>query len=702
MQDQDSNHSAKKSPRPPLPQTGNLSRFQSRPNQSTIEEPITPEMLVPRLGDLLLEKGLIRADQLQHALDYQRANSIAGNPKMIGQVLIELGYVNREILDRVITEQILALQNALKNTNSKLEMHVQQRTGALEWRLVQIRTAAEVAQRAISATKLEDLLETTVNLIVERFRYYYAAIFLLDEQNRYAVLRDATGIIGKELKNRGYRIAVGSQSVVGWVTAQKDTRIISHASSDPLYLQDELLPDTQSEACIPLLIDAEIVGVLDVQSQQIDAFNQDDIAVLQTLANQIASSIKTLRLLELTQINLHEVNLIYDASSKISKSSSVDEAFQIASSTLKKAAYLTIFLTAQRNGYQVYALSDPDKPINNQNYQREFLQIDSEEINAWFGDHQSFRIFESKELNSTHSLLSIPHKLGYSEAVVIPIWNTEKLTGLWLLGAKSSNFFNKGILQPYLALAEFTSTALTKISALENAQTQVNRLKTMNSFSQAIVAELELNSLFSNLHEQISRFFGDVGFYIALYDQPTGKISFPYLYEEGELIDVAPIPLGKGLTSTIINTRKPLLLAKDTENRARELGALHVGKLAKSWLGVPLIIGDEILGVMTIQDIERENAFFDDDVSLLTVMASQVAVALRNARLVNSIRKHAEQQRLLYEITEKIRRSVDMNAILETTTTELGKVLGARKAHIELRIGDSHHDIKINNDRSRS
>jgi len=122
-----------------------------------------------------------------------------------------------------------------------------------------------------------------------------------------------------------------------------------------------------------------------------------------------------------------------------------------------------------------------------------------------------------------------------------------------------------------------------------------------------------------------------------------------------------------------------------------------VGQLAKSWLGVPLIIGDEILGVLTVQDIEREYAFDEEDSRLLTTLASQVAVAIRNARLIGSIRKQADQQRLLFELTEKIRRSVDMDTILATTASELGKVLGARRAQIDIRIGESRHDIHPDN-----
>lgn len=695
MQDSDSNQENRRALRPPLPQTGELAAHPPRARRDRIEEPVSPEMLVPRLGDYLLEMGVIRPDQLQHALDYQRANAIAGNPRMIGHVLVDLGYINRETLDRVVTEQILALQSALKDSNVQLEKHVQQRTGALEWRLIQIRTAAEVAQRAISATRLDDLLRITVKLIVERFGYYHAAIYLIDEDFRYANLREATGSTGQELKNRGYRIAVGSQSIIGWVTEHKQTRVASDVSADPLYLQDELLPQTRSEACIPLMLEKELVGVLDVQSRDAHAFNTDDVAVLQTLANQIASSIKTLRILELTQINLQELNLMYTASSQIAKANSASEVFLILSRTLEQTPYITTIFMASRANFRVFALSDPEEPSNSPEFVNRNLAVSPADALACFPVEQPYTLLRDQENSpGLAPLLDMTRRLNCKDGVLLPIRQSGRLAGLFLMASRSPNRFNTSLLQPFIALAEFTSTALSKLDALDNTQEQLKRLQILNSISQVISTELDLSSLFQSIHRQIQQLFGDTGFYIALYDAHSDTISFPYLYEDGEMLKLHPIPLGEGLTSIVIRNREPLQLVEDTENKARALGAKTVGKLAKSWLGVPLVVGEEVLGVMTVQDTQKEFAFTAEDARLVSTLAFQVSIGIRNARLIGSIRKQADQQRVLYEITEKIRRSVDMNTILSATTNELGKILHARSARINIRIGESRHDIR--------
>lgn len=94
--------------------------------------PIAPEVLVPRLGEYLIERGVLLAEQLQQALAYQREKSAAGQVCLMGQALLDLGFVDREMLDQVVTEQILQLQNALRQANEQLEQRVCERTVELE------------------------------------------------------------------------------------------------------------------------------------------------------------------------------------------------------------------------------------------------------------------------------------------------------------------------------------------------------------------------------------------------------------------------------------------------------------------------------------------------------------------------------------------------------------------------------------------
>ncbi len=665
-----------------------------RPNiaQSTdqVEVPVSPEILIPRLGDYLLEKKLLSPEDLQRALDYQKANAIAGNPRLLGQILVELKLIDRSTLDQVITEQIVQLHNALQETNKFLEQRVQERTQALERRLAQIRTAAEVTRLAARAGSLHELLATTVNRIVEQFGYYYAAIFLVDPQRKYAVLKEATGEAGQELKESGYRLAIGSRSIIGWVTANNKARLVTDTLGDDLYLQDELLPQTRSEVCLPLAIKNEVVGALDVQSTSPQAFDEEDIVILQTLSDQIASAIHNIRLLESVQINLREIHLLYEASHIISRSNTAEEIIEHAASVFDQTDFLAATLTAEGERLRLRSLHDlplTEESAAAENRRFPYSRADVE--NALQGKNYLL-ITDFSQTTLPAALVHIPRQWDAEEVVYFPLWRQGNLEALFILGSTDKGVFSETLVQPYLSLTDLATVALEKIDAIKGTQEQVSNLAALNKISQAIATETELSRLYEVIHQQIKRVLGDVTFYIALHDARTGFIHIPYLYEDGEVSQIESLPLGEGLTSIVIREKKPLRIVEDTERKAAELGAKQLGeKVAKSWLGVPLMVSGEVLGILNVQDPEREHAFTADDERLLGTLAAQVAASIRNAQLLSQARQQAERQRRLYEATEKVRAALDINSILETTSRELSHTLGARRVVIELHPPDS-------------
>jgi GAF domain-containing protein len=240
-------------------------------------------------------------------------------------------------------------------------------------------------------------------------------------------------------------------------------------------------------------------------------------------------------------------------------------------------------------------------------------------------------------------------------------------------------------LGPYINLIELMVMTVEKIQTQQGTQRRLAELQTMWNISQTISGETDLGTLFRVIHEQVEFVMGEINsFAIALYDAELDSIQIPYMVEAGRKVEVAPFPLGEGLTSIVIRTRRPLLLVADTEAKARALGARVAGVPARSWLGVPLLFGGEVIGAIIAQDIDHDYRFNEEDEHLLSTLAAQVAVVVRNAWLLETTRLRAEQERLLNDITAKIRRSVDIQTILKTTADELGAALGARRAHIEI------------------
>jgi GAF domain-containing protein len=228
-------------------------------------------------------------------------------------------------------------------------------------------------------------------------------------------------------------------------------------------------------------------------------------------------------------------------------------------------------------------------------------------------------------------------------------------------------------------------TTLEKLSALETVNQQLAELQTIQEIGQTVSQETNLDQLYKMIHQQVKRLLGDVNFFISLYDTEKQEIQVPYMYSRGSIrTSVPPFPLGEGLTSILIRTKSPLMLVENTYERAQALGAKLVGDPPRSWLGVPLLIRGEPIGTITVQDLEREHAFTNDDMEFLSTLADQVGIAIRNTLTLEETRARSQRQQQLFEASSKIRSSTDIHTILETTAQEISELLHAHRARIQI------------------
>ena len=156
--------------------------------------------------------------------------------------------------------------------------------------------AAEIASAATSTLDLNKLLVASVELIQEKFDFYHVSVFLIETGSNVAILRAAAGQAGNHLPVDLHQLAIGSKSLVGTATARRQPVVVMDVADHPTHLKNPLLPGTQSEAVIPLLIGEVTVGALDVQSIVTNAFSDWDITILTTIANQLAIAVQNARL----------------------------------------------------------------------------------------------------------------------------------------------------------------------------------------------------------------------------------------------------------------------------------------------------------------------------------------------------------------------------------------------------------------------
>jgi GAF domain-containing protein/HAMP domain-containing protein len=199
----------------------------------------------------------------------------------------------------------------LQDIIGKLEQRVADRTKELEGQSLRLRASAEIARDAASAHNLIELLDKAGALIQERFGLYHTGIFLLDNNKEFAVLTASPTEAGKQMIANNHRLRVGEVGIVGRVAYTEEPRISLDTGADAVYFDNPYLPKTRSEMALPLKVEKRMIGVLDVQSDQPQAFDKDDVAIMQILADQLATAIERTRLLQQVEQNLSDLQQAY-------------------------------------------------------------------------------------------------------------------------------------------------------------------------------------------------------------------------------------------------------------------------------------------------------------------------------------------------------------------------------------------------------
>jgi len=220
---------------------------------------------------------------------------------------LALGRINDALVQARLGEE------KLTTLNIELEQRVQERTVELEDRTQQMRRRADqleaianVARSSAAAQNLSNLLTAIAREVSLRFGFYHVGIFLLDENHEYALLIAANSPGGQRMLNRGHRLKVGEQGIVGFVTFRGQPRIALDVGEEAIFFNNPDLPDTHSEMALPLQFGQDILGALDIQSMEPNAFSREDLEIFSILADQVSVAIQNTRAVEQAQRALQE------------------------------------------------------------------------------------------------------------------------------------------------------------------------------------------------------------------------------------------------------------------------------------------------------------------------------------------------------------------------------------------------------------
>lgn len=196
--------------------------------------------------------------------------------------------------------QAMADQLAVAINNARLHQQNAQLYQQATRRAALLQAGAEVSRNITSIWDLDVLLASTVHIICEEYHFYYAGIFLvetLEDGKAWAVLKAGRGEPGRKMVERGHKLEVGGNSMIGACTQLKEARISLDVDEEKVWYPNPLLPQTRSEMALPLIIKDSCIGALTVQSVEESAFSEDDISSLQMMADQLSVAINNARLL---------------------------------------------------------------------------------------------------------------------------------------------------------------------------------------------------------------------------------------------------------------------------------------------------------------------------------------------------------------------------------------------------------------------
>jgi sigma-B regulation protein RsbU (phosphoserine phosphatase) len=546
-----------------------------------------------------------------------------------------------------------------------------------------------LSQRINALLDTAQVLEELIEQIHTIFGYDFITIFLLDEWANELYIVAQLGYDQERLPLSG-RLRVGLDGICGYVAATGEVAVVPDVCQAPFYLAAH--PDIQSELAIPLTVRERIVGVVNVESDQISAFKEDDITLLSALAGQMAVALENARLYQQTQQQLGELaqetarlRVVNQVSTLISSTLDLQQIMQIVVDQLVEltdADQCRLIIFDYEAGYgRVWAEHTPTE-----NVEEVRLPIEGNpSIESLIENKEPLVIYDVATDHRMDAVRDTLTGLDVKSMLILPLIVKDQVIGSFGIDAieKQRSFSSKEI-ETCRIIANQAAIAIENARLFQERERRIAELAVLNDVGRAISSVVPLNELLEMIREQASRVVDTTNLYIALYDPLKNTVEFPLLYEYGKPVYIPPREFSQRLTEYVIRSRAPLLIRGDTRDFCREYGIEHGGTPAKSWLGVPLIAGDRVIGVMAIQDYEREGVYDEDHQRILSTLAAQAAIALENARLYEKERRRAAQLAVINEVGRQITSILDQQELLFRVSRLLRQTLGYHQVHIAL------------------
>ena len=400
---------------------------------------------------------------------------------------------------------------------------------------------------------------------------------------------------------------------------------------------------SQSWLGVPIMAKDQVLGLVALADARTHAFNENHLRLMQTLSSTIGAVLENARLFQAGQQRAAELAIINSVQAGLASQLDMQAIYELVGEKIcdifeANTVVLATFDLAKNLMYRHYEIEGEKR------HYLEPMPIPKVWLNF---------IEQGQPLLINHHMLESLQQIDPEFkppagevpkcTLTVPIKLQGMLTGaISLQNVERENAFSESDLHLLETLANSLSVALENARLFNETQRlfqaeqqRAAELAAVNTVSSALASELDLDALIQLVGEQTRSIFNADIAYVALLDEASDTINFPYTYGE----ELLPLHFGEGLTSKIIQTNEPLLINEEMGRQVQEIGATLIGKQALSFLGVPIIVGGKAVGVLSVQSCEQEGIFDQDDVRLLSTIASNVGTAINNAQLFQEAQK---------------------------------------------------------------
>ena len=462
---------------------------------------LTSVLIHTRQPLLLVEDTEKKAQELGAKIVGRPARSWMGAPMLIQNKVIGALLIQDAERDHAFNESNLRFFTALASQVAGVINNIMLLEES-RLRTVQLQTAAEIARDISGSLDLDELLVKAINMIRDRFSFYHASVFLLDLPGEFIVIREATGEAGAQLKRNGYKLPVGSKSIMGYVASHGEPLIVNDTANDATYLANPLLPETRAEACLPLKVGERILGVLDAQSAVPHSFTEDNLRALQILADQLAIAVVNTELFAETQEHLSQHRLLHHITTTTASGTTLEEALESAVTGLQVSLggdRVSILLAdSEKKTLEVKAAVGYSEDISNAK-----IAVGSG-VTGWVAAHRRPLRLENVKEDARYIQLSSNTR----SELAVPLIYRNELLGVMNIESEKLGAYTENDEEMLGTLGGSLAAIIANAKLLEQIRNQAERERQLFEVSSKIRRSTDIETILTTTASELTRLVG--------------------------------------------------------------------------------------------------------------------------------------------------------------------------------------------------